>query len=163
MVRFLRRMLYGACLPLFASATIVMNHFSLFEHTADVGLRVHSKDLNGLFSTAAQGVFALILENPKSIEPRLEFAIELASEDLEGLFVDWLRELIYRFEADHLLLCDFRVEISVDHGHLKAQCRGEPVDWNRHSAGNEVKAATYHGLRVRQSEDGWEAEVILDI
>ena len=140
-----------------------MNRFEVFEHTADVGLRVHAESLERLFVEAARGVYALIVENPEAIEPRQQVVIELQSENGEGLFVDWLRELIYRFETEHLLLADMRVQLSADHRSLQADCRGEPADWSRHLPDNELKAVTYHGLRVEQSADGWMAEVILDI
>ena len=39
------------------------------------------------------------------------------------------------------------------------------AEWQgtRHSLEHEVKAITYHGLRVERTEDGWLAEVIVDI
>jgi SHS2 domain-containing protein len=140
-----------------------MSKFELFEHTADVGLRVEAGSLEELFVAAARGVYSLIVENPDAIERRHDVTIELAAEDIEGLFVDWLRELIYRFETEHLLLCQFHVQILQDNRRVFAKCGGEPADWNRHMPGNELKAVTYHGLRVQATTAGWEAEVILDI
>ena len=140
-----------------------MGTFELFEHTADVGMRVEAESLEGLFVEAARGAFSLIVENPDAIRPQETLSIELESEDVEGLFVDWLRELIYRFEAEHLLLCAFDVQISGDRRRLRANCRGEPAYWSRHLPDNELKAVTYHDLFVRQTPYGWEAEVIFDI
>ena len=140
-----------------------MCSFEVFEHTADVGLRIQAETLEQLFVEAARGAFSLVLENPEAIEPRQTITIELEAEDMEGLFVDWLRELIYRFETEHLLLGDFRVQLSADSRTLKADCRGETADWSRHLPDNELKAVTYHALRVEQSATGWLAEVIFDI
>mgnify|MGYP001589043594 FL=1 len=140
-----------------------MGSFEIFEHTADVGLRIEATSLEELFVAAARGVFSLIVENPEAIEPRQAVRIEIESEDLSGLFVDWLRELIYRFETEHLLLVEFRIELSDDRRRLRADCRGEKADWSRHLPDNELKAVTYHGLRVEQTPTGCEAEVILDI
>jgi SHS2 domain-containing protein len=140
-----------------------MGKFEVFEHTADVGLRVEATGLEELFIEAARGAFALVVENPEAIEARQSVTIELDSEDLEGLFVDWLRELIYRFETEHLLLSDFKVQLTDGNRRLRAECRGEPADWSRHLPDNELKAVTYHGLRVEQMAGGWVAEVIFDI
>ena len=140
-----------------------MSRFEVFEHTADVGLRIEATNLEELFVAAARGVFSLVVENHEAIEPRQTVRIELESEDLLGLFVDWLRELIYRFETEHLLLGEFRVQLSADRRKLSADCRGEPADWSRHLPDNELKAVTYHGLRLEQTPNGWEAEVIFDI
>ena len=137
--------------------------FEVFEHTADVGLRVEAESLERLFAEAGRGLFALVVENPQDIEPRQTVTIELESEDVQGLFVDWLRELIFRFETEHLLLCEFQVQVFDGNRRLRAECRGEPADWSRHLPDNELKAVTYHELRVEQTSNGWEAEVILDI
>jgi len=40
---------------------------------------------------------------------------------------------------------------------------GDILDPTRHQIGTEIKAVTYHGLRVEQHADGWLAEVILDL
>jgi SHS2 domain-containing protein len=140
-----------------------MAKFELFEHTADVGLRVEAETVEALFTEAARGLFALIVENPEAIEPRETVTFEFAAEDVEALFVDWLRELIYRFETEHLLLCEYRLQFTNANRNVAAECRGEAADWSRHLPGNELKAVTYHGLRVVETTVGWEAEVILDI
>ena len=46
---------------------------------------------------------------------------------------------------------------------LTAAARGEPIDRRRHEMDMEVKAITYHGLKVQRDGDGWLAEVIVDI
>jgi SHS2 domain-containing protein len=137
--------------------------FEVTEHTADVGLRVTASCFEELLAEAGRGAFALIVENPEAIRPIQEVTLTVESEDFEGLFVDWLRELVYRFETEHLLLSEFRIEVSSDRRRGVAHCRGEPADWSRHLPDNELKAVTYHGLRVEQTANGWEAEVIFDI
>jgi SHS2 domain-containing protein len=85
----------------------------------------------------------------------------VAGTDPELLLFDWLTELLYVFESRKLLLAEF--EVSVDSRGLSATCRGEPVDPARHELDHEVKAITYHGLRIEQTAEGWLAEVIVDI
>jgi SHS2 domain-containing protein len=46
---------------------------------------------------------------------------------------------------------------------LRAAAWGEPVDPARHELDHEVKAITYHGLKLERDGDGWLAEVIVDI
>ena len=144
-------------------AFVNMCAIEILEHTADIGLRIRAERIDALFMEAARGLYGLIVENPESIEPRESVRIELVSEDLEGLFVDWLRELIFRFETDHWLLCEFKVELSADRRGLVADCRGERADWTRHLPDNELKAVTYHRFRLVEGPDGCMAEVIFDI
>jgi SHS2 domain-containing protein len=137
--------------------------FELLEHTADVGLRVTAPSLEQLFADAGGAVGSLIIENPEAIETRQRVQITLEAENVEDLFIDWLRELIFTFETRRLLFREFSIEISDANRRLLAECRGEPADWSRHLPDNELKAATYHRLRVEQTPTGWEAEVIFDI
>ena len=135
----------------------------VFEHTADVGVHVTAPTLEQLFAEAGRSVAALIIENPELIEPRQVVTTELEAESLEGLFMDWLSELIYRFETEHLLFREFSVFLSGGPRQLQAECRGEPVDWSRHEPRHELKAVTYHQLGVAETPTGWEADVIFDI
>jgi SHS2 domain-containing protein len=135
--------------------------YETFEHTADLGLRVRAPDLNTLFAEAAACVFSAIVEDLNTVQPlqRIDLAIEGA--DREYLLFDWLRELLYRFDSRHLLLSRF--EVRVGEGGLAGSAWGEPLDAQRHALAHEVKAITYHGLKVEQTADGWLAEVIVDI
>jgi SHS2 domain-containing protein len=136
--------------------------YETFEHTADLGLRVRSADLNTLFAEAAEALFATILDgDPTSVVPRQEIAVRLPSDDLEYLLFDWLKALLYHFDTELVLFSKFTVEVGPDG--LSASAWGEPLDRARHELGHEVKAITYHGLRVEQTSDGWLAEVIVDI
>jgi SHS2 domain-containing protein len=46
---------------------------------------------------------------------------------------------------------------------LTARVHGEPINPQRHGLDHEVKAATHHGVQLVHDQDGWMAEVILDI
>ncbi len=135
--------------------------YETFEHTADLGLRVRAPDLDALFDEAARGLLSIIVDNLDAVRPDHEATIEIQGFEKDYLLFDWLSELLYRFETDHLLFSEFQVHI--DDTGLKAQLRGEPVDWDRHYLTHEVKAITYHQLTVKPTDDGWMAEVIVDI
>ena len=132
-----------------------------FEHTADLGLRIKTATLDALFSEAGEALFAAIVEDPTTIERRQAHEVRIENDDPELLLFDWLNELLYQFDTHHLLFSGFQV--LVDSNRLKATAWGEPLDRDRHLLSHEVKAITYHGLRVEQNADGWLAEVIVDI
>ena len=136
--------------------------FEVFDHTADLGLRIQAGDLNGLFAEAGRALLAVIVSNPDAVEPREQMSVRVDGEKPEYLFVDFLTELLFLFEsrtvpraANSRCVCD-------DRG-LTATVHGETCDPDRHQLAHEVKAVTYHGLVVEESHDGWWAEVILDI
>jgi SHS2 domain-containing protein len=140
---------------------IIHGMYELFEHTADLGLRVRAADLNTLFAEAAECLFSAVLEDIGSVRPENAITVEIAGTDREFLLFDWLRDLLLRFDADHMVFGKFAVNVRDDG--LTGTAWGEAVDASRHLLAHEVKAITYHALKVEKTADGWLAEVIVDI
>ena len=155
--------------------------YEYFDHTADLGLCIRAPDLETLFVEAARALFGAIVEDLGSINASRRVDIHLTGDEREFLLFDWLKELLYRFDVEHLLFSRFEVHLGdgvpggtgvspVPHRRdagatftLTAAAWGEPLDPSRHELLHEVKAITYHGLRVEQTAGGWLAEVIVDI
>jgi SHS2 domain-containing protein len=135
--------------------------YETFEHTADLGLRASAADLDSLFVEAACGLLSIFVDNPAAVRPQQEIEIRLEGTAYDYLLFDWLSELIYHFETEHLLLCEF--QLTVKKSGLSAIARGELADPQRHQLAHEVKAITYHQLKVEQTSEGWQAELIVDI
>ena len=135
--------------------------YELFEHTADLGLRVRAADLDTLFAEAAACLFSAVLEDIASVRPEQAVVVELAGSDREFLLFDWLRELLLKFDADHMVFGKFEVKVRDDG--FTATAWGEPLNPARHLLAREVKAITYHELKVERDAGGWLAEVIVDI
>jgi len=135
--------------------------YETFDHTADIGLRIRADNLDTLFGEAARGLFSLLVENIGDVQPTRQETIRLEGTATDYLLFDWLSELLFRFETEHLLFAEFTVSVTEEG--LSAVIRGEPVDPSRHRLLHEIKAITYHQLEVRQTDDGWIAEVIVDI
>ena len=138
-----------------------MRHFSVLDHTADIGLVIYGKDLASLFEHAGEGFFYLITDL-KAVRPRIEKRVTLKGESLDRLMVDWLSELLYLHDVEHLLFKEFRVE-SVGEEGLKAVAKGEPFQDGVHVIKTGVKAVTYHQIEVKKSDRGWTARVIFDL
>jgi SHS2 domain-containing protein len=135
--------------------------YELFEHTADLGLRVSASTLDDLLAEAARGFLDMLVANPQDVRPLQLKVITLPADDPAYLLFDWLSELLFAFESERLLFSEF--DLCIESGQLTATCRGEPMDATRHQMEHEVKAITYHGLKVEQTPDGWYAELIVDI
>lgn len=128
------------------------------EHTADWALRVRGEDLRALFENAARGMAWLAGGEATPGAKPVSKLIHLDAPDYETLLVDWLTELLYWMEDDDLVLAEIRVE-RVEALALEAEVQGTAgAAFSKH-----IKAATYHGLNIRQSEDGWEATVVFDV
>lgn len=133
----------------------------LFDHTADLGLRIRAADLNTLFAEAGECLLASMVDDPKSVLAVESQTVTIAGTDREYLLFDWLRELLTRSDEARMLWCRF--DTTVTPAGLTATIWGEPFDPLRHLLSREVKAITYHGLLLEESADGFLAEVIVDI
>ena len=140
-----------------------MGTIETFDHTADVGLRITGDGLEDLFITAAGGVFDYIVVNRHEVREVETEAVSLSAESPGDLLFTWLNELIFRSETGHRLYRSFDVKIADDGRSLEATIHGEAMDADRHTLDHEVKAATYHGLDLHETDGVWHAEIILDI
>jgi len=138
--------------------------FEFFDHTGDLGITVTAPTREELFAAACLAFTAAITE-PERIRAEQSLACDLRSADLETLLVDWLSELVYRFDVDQWFTRRAVVAISDEDGrvHARATLHGERFDPARHAVKVLIKGVTYHKLSVRQTPDGWTATVVFDI
>ena len=128
------------------------------EHTADVGIRAYGRTLDALFANAAEGMFSLIVDL-KGVQPVGEVRVRLNADDVPGLLVRWLSELLYLHEAQSLVFREF--DVRVKDTTLDGVARGETIDKGHHELKLVVKAVTYHNLTVDPAKGV--AQVIFDI
>jgi SHS2 domain-containing protein len=138
---------------------------SPLDHTADAGIEVRAASLDALFAEAAAGLCGAITD-PAGLVARHSAVVEVSAPDLEMLLVEWLQELLFRFETTGALPA--RVEVAVAASpaggwRLRATVHEEAFDPDRHPLAVAIKAVTYHGLRLEQGPDGWRATVIFDV
>ena len=133
----------------------------VFEHTADLGLRIVAPALDLLLAEAGVGLFEIIAGDVGQIRPRVERVFDVAGTDPEWLLLDWATELLAAFTVEHMLFREFTVTVHA--AGLHGTARGEPYDPALHTLAHEVKAVTQHELTVRQRATGWEATLVVDI
>ena len=134
--------------------------YEIIEHTADIGIRVKAKDLRGLFSQSALAMFDIIAEEKSTKNKPQEIKVEQSADDLEGLFVNWLNELLSLSAVKELIFYDLQIN-KIEKNLLQAVAVGRSVsDYN---VNVEIKAATYHELKIEKLEDDWQAQVIFDV
>lgn len=135
------------------------------DHTGDVGIRVTASSLPELFERAALGMFS-VLTDVETVRPDQPADIEVQGRDREALMVRWLSELNYHHNVDHVVYRESNVE-SIDESKdgisLHATVLGEPIDPDRHTIYTEIKAVTFHGLEIQETNDGWSVQVIFDM
>lgn len=137
-----------------------MKRFDYFEATADIGLKAYGKDINEAFENAGLAIFNIISDT-SDIEAIIEIEFEVASEDEVSLLYDYLEELLFYHETEFMLFSEFHVKID-ENLNLKANIKGEPIDWNKHERKTEIKAITFHKMDVKKT-DHVEVQAIVDL
>jgi SHS2 domain-containing protein len=127
------------------------------EHMADRAFRVRARNLAELLENAAHAMVALD-GKPPATERFVRRVINVEGSDRETLLVNWLNEVLYLEQTqqefyDHFLLSD------VNDSHLHAQLYGRQLDRSMTS----LKAVTFHNLNVKESQEGLEATIVIDV
>ena len=139
----------------------MVRDFRTFEHTADIGLEGHADSLGQLFEAMGEGLVDVISPHG-SAEKRKKLEIRVQADDVESLMVDFLSEVLRLFTLDKFIVADIKVG-QINETSVVAEVAGEPYDPERHGPAEEIKAVTYHRLKVAQEGDEWIASVILDV
>lgn len=133
--------------------------------TADAAFDVWGKNLEELFTAAADAVMNVMVENPDSIAALRHVTVHLESESVEMLLYRLLEELIFYKDAETLLLRIAHITVTpLESGFsLEAGMYGEDIIPGKHELNVDIKAVTLHRFRVEQTAHGWEATVVVDI
>ena len=135
--------------------------FRILEHTADIGFEAFGATRQDVFRNAARALTHLMVDL-ETISPREEKALSAEASDMPNLLVNWLSEILYLFDAEGWLFRDFRFDVLTERG-LTAMARGEKFDRRKHQVKLLIKAVTYHQLDLRETAEGWRAQVYVDI
>jgi SHS2 domain-containing protein len=135
--------------------------FEVLEHTADVGVRVYGRNLAELLKNAALALLSLITER-ETVRPDEEIVFEVEAETGEELLVKMLSEILYLHEVRKMVFADAEIELT-DGLKLRGRLRGEKTDTSRHELLLDIKAATYHNLKIERVNDRFMTEIIFDI
>ncbi len=126
-----------------------------------MGVRGFGATREEAFQEAAAALVALTTElSEVSAAERVQ--VSVTAPDEEQLLVEWLDAVIYEMATRHMVFCRF--EARIEGGRLEGTLWGERRDAQRHTAGVEVKGATFTELRVAEEGRGrWTAQCIVDV
>ena len=140
-----------------------MKNYELIEHTGDIALRVHGKTIKELFINSAAGLLYVITDKQAHSTGKKR-KIRLNGEILEDLLVSWLNEIIFLFYTYHFLPKCYNIKIQ-DNGAktIESVLAGGYLAENALGIKTEVKAATYHNVKIERNNAGLTVTIILDV
>jgi len=133
--------------------------FKFVEHTADVEIKVWGNNLEDLFKNSFYGLLNII--SKETIPGKETRLIEITSPDNESLLVDFLNEVIYLITTRGWLPSEV-VTLEITDTNLKTKLNGKVIS-SPELIKTEVKATTYHNLKIKHNVDKWETNICFDI
>ncbi|MDI6641347.1 MAG: archease [Elusimicrobiota bacterium] len=136
--------------------------FALINHTADIGIIAYGKTLQELFENAAYGMFHSMIDTFDKIRQKKSITVEVTGNDYESLLVNFLNEFVYLSTTKRMLFCNFKIN-TFNKFFIQAEAKGEEIT-KKHKLNFEIKAATYHNLKIQQSPEGeYHTQIIFDV
>ena len=135
--------------------------FHILEHPSDTGIEAQGRTLKDAFEFAAVGLLSIIVDM-ESVVPLEHRFVNLKGTDRENLLVKWLSEILYLYDGEDFLTSSIGIT-KLTSTELEAVLAGERVDEKKHRLKADVKAVTYHQLKIEQVADGVLLQVFLDI
>ena len=137
-----------------------MKRFEEIPHTADWSFRAFGKNIAELFENAAFAMFAMQdgLKCVSAGATETARAVEANGIDYESLLVNWLSELLYLQESHRETYPRLQID-ELSPTALRARVFGAPY----RKLDKLIKAVTYHNLEIKQTPNGWEAVVVVDV
>ncbi|HLC36223.1 MAG TPA: archease [archaeon] len=139
--------------------------FETFPHKADAGIRGYGKTLEEAFQEAGKAMFSIMVEL-KDVKPKTEIPVAAVSNTKDSLFIEFLNELIYLRDIHSMFFSEFELEriLPMNAGYsLKGKAFGEKIDLKKHEVKTEVKAASYHQLKIEKTYKGFMVQTVVDV
>ena len=139
--------------------------FEFLEHTADIYVRAHGKNMEQAYENAALSMFETMTDTDKIDQIREEI-VEVEAEDQYALLYNWLEALLVKFETENMLYSKFQItswKETAETFKIIAKIWGEKFNPEKHPQKVAVKAVTYHRMVVIRELDKVVLEFILDI
>lgn len=140
-----------------------MERYRILPHTADGKFQAFGSTLEEAFGNAALAVASLIWDWSK-VELKVRHFVHVRGIDREQLLVKFLGEVIYLFETKRFLLGKvdgLKIRPEFEGFSLEALLVGDSLS-DRHELYGDVKAVTYHDLKIEEC-DGFTLQVVVDM
>lgn len=137
-----------------------MKKYRFLDHTADVKFQAFGATLEEVFTNAALAMASLMCQ--EKISSRSSVRVQVEGRDLESLLYNFLEEFLVLFDSRNFLLA--RAEaVEIDSGELKLEAKAVGDRAGNYEIYLGIKAVTYSDMYVKQENNAWVAQVVLDV
>ncbi|MFB0516483.1 MAG: archease [Candidatus Neomarinimicrobiota bacterium] len=137
-----------------------MKKYRFLDHTADVKFQAFGATLEELFTNAALAMASLMCK--EKISARSSVRVHVEGRDLENLLYNFLEEFLVLFDSRSFLLAKVET-IAIDDRELRLDAEAVGDLAGNYEIYLGIKAVTYSDMVVREENNTWLAQVVLDV
>lgn len=153
--------------------------YKILDHPSELRLRIYGKTIEELFSNAALAMSDILKHNAKLPARKASLSdaggrnnyandankkveiIKIESIDINSLLVDFLSEVLARSQINKSVyhVVSIKYYAGKETARLAAEIVGYPVT----RFDEDIKAVTYENLDIKQINNIWQTDLVLDI
>ena len=133
--------------------------FKFLEHTADAKFQAFGKNLEETFVNAALALTKLMTDS--KVKTKITKKIKVSGNDNKALLYNFLEELLFLLDTKNFLLSKIK-EIKIKNNTLTAVLIGDN-NLKSYEIKTNIKAITYHEMFIKQENNKFALQVVLDI
>ena len=141
-----------------------MKRFEFIDHTADLAVKVYGKTPEEIFESAVIAWLKSTLNtNPSSGKEKKK--LRLKADSLEELLVEFLAEINFFLLVRHWVTTAVaQLHLTEKNGkwEINAILKGEMFDFLKHRISAEIKAVTFHQMKIEKIQDLYQTTIIFD-
>jgi len=132
--------------------------YQILSHPADIKLQITASTKEELFQGALVGMASIIQPQMPRKAPIAKENIEVHSLDLDMLLVDFLNEILTKSDIYNCVFDKIKIE-KLTGDYLRGTIEGRKMK----EFSEEIKAVTYHGLKIKENKGKWEVILLFDV
>ncbi len=131
--------------------------YRIVRRSSELSIRLTGDSLSQILSDAGVALFDLLVDMA-SVETRESVTLEVEGVDNDDLMVNWMRELLYEYQASGFVLKEFNIHEAGEF-FVRAEARGEKFDPDRHEERETIGAVAERLSHLGKMGAQWTAQV----
>ncbi len=135
--------------------------YKVIRKSSELSIRLSGDSLPGILADAGVALFDLLVDMT-AVEARESVTLEVEGLDNDDLVVNWMRELLYEYQASGFVLKEFDIHAAGEF-FVRAEARGEKFDPDRHEERETIGAVDERLSHLGKIGSQWTAQVGFDL
>lgn len=136
-------------------------NYKLLPHPSDICIEVEGKNLKELFINSARAVVSELGKIKRKTGTK-RLLLKINGIDIESLLINWLQEVLYNFYVRGLIFANGKIK-KITEKELAIEVEFIKFTPRSFEAKKEIKAITYHNIKIERKANSYVVNLLLDI